>query len=134
MPTREQAPHFEWRAKRPVRENEPSLACRSRVTSHYIPQMESLLAGYFCVNTTLRQLLEREQTKYSRILLIRSERFSIKRGVSIKLVEFKENVRAFFPQGQSKLSVIKRCPYKARLDCTIQLLLPSQRSLPLKVL
>ena len=27
----------------------------------------------------------------------------------IKRVEFKENVRAFFPQGQSKLSV--RCPY-----------------------
>ena len=28
----------------------------------------------------------------------------------IKQVEFRENVRAFFPQGQSKLSVIMRCP------------------------
>ena len=28
----------------------------------------------------------------------------------IKRVEFGENVRAFFPQGQSKLSVIMRCP------------------------
>ena len=33
-------------------------------------------------------------------------------GVRIKWVEFRENVRAFFPQGQSKLSVIMRCPYK----------------------
>ena len=32
-------------------------------------------------------------------------------GVRIKRVEFRENVRAFFPQGQSKLSVIMRCPY-----------------------
>ena len=30
-------------------------------------------------------------------------------------VEFRENVRAFFPQGQSKLSVTMRC--KAGLDC-----------------
>ena len=27
----------------------------------------------------------------------------------IKWIEFSENVRAFFPQGQSKLSVIVRC-------------------------
>ena len=26
-------------------------------------------------------------------------------------IEFIENVRAFFPQGNSKLSVIMRCPY-----------------------
>ena len=32
-------------------------------------------------------------------------------GVRIKRVEFRENVGAFFPQGQSKLSVITRCPY-----------------------
>ena len=31
--------------------------------------------------------------------------------VCIKWVEFRENVGAFFPQGQSKLSVITRCPY-----------------------
>ena len=30
-------------------------------------------------------------------------------------IEFRENVRAFFPQGQSKLSVIMRCPYYAGL-------------------
>ena len=36
-------------------------------------------------------------------------------GVSIKRVEFRENVRAFFPQGQSKLSVLMRCPYLACL-------------------
>ena len=34
-------------------------------------------------------------------------------GVSIKQVEFRENVRIFFPQGQRKLSVIMRCPYQA---------------------
>ena len=39
------------------------------------------------------------------------ESVPVKRGVRIKLVEFNENVRAFFPQGQSKLSVIIRCPY-----------------------
>ena len=32
-------------------------------------------------------------------------------SVRIKRVEFRKNVRAFFPQGQSKLSVIMRCPY-----------------------
>ena len=31
-------------------------------------------------------------------------------GVRTGLVEFRENVRAFFPQGQSKLSVIMRFP------------------------
>ena len=35
----------------------------------------------------------------------------VKRGVSIKRVEFRENVRAFFPQVRSKLSVVMRCPY-----------------------
>ena len=30
-------------------------------------------------------------------------------SVRIKWVEFRENARAFFPQGQSKLSVIMRC-------------------------
>ena len=39
------------------------------------------------------------------------ESVPVKRDVRIKLVEFKENVRAFFSQGQSKLSVIIRCPY-----------------------
>ena len=32
-------------------------------------------------------------------------------SVRIKRVEFRENVKAFFPQGQSKLSVIMRCLY-----------------------
>ena len=53
-------------------------------------------------------------------------------SVLFKCVEFKENVRAggppcvraFFPQGQSKLSIIIRCPYKAGFrkagfDCTL---------------
>ena len=31
-------------------------------------------------------------------------------SVRIKWVEFIENLRAFFPQGQRKLSVIIRCP------------------------
>ena len=35
--------------------------------------------------------------------------------VRFKRVEFKENVRAFFPLEQSKLSVIMRCP---GFDCT----------------
>ena len=30
-------------------------------------------------------------------------------------IEFRENVRAFFPQGQSKLSVTMGCPYYAVL-------------------
>ena len=33
-------------------------------------------------------------------------------SVRIKQVEWGENVRAFFPQEQSKLSVIMRCLYK----------------------
>ena len=33
-------------------------------------------------------------------------------SVRIKQVEWGENVRAFFPQGQSEPSVIMRCPYK----------------------
>ena len=37
-------------------------------------------------------------------------------SVRIKRVEFRENVRAFFPQGQSKLSVIMRCPYKVGVN------------------
>ena len=44
-------------------------------------------------------------------------------SVRIMWVEFRENVRAFFPQGQSKLSVIMRCPNQAGVckvgfDCT----------------
>ena len=31
----------------------------------------------------------------------------------VKRVEFRENERAFFPLGQTKLSVITRCLYKA---------------------
>ena len=34
-------------------------------------------------------------------------------SVRIKRVEFRENIKALFPQGQTKLSVIVRCPYKA---------------------
>ena len=42
----------------------------------------------------------------------------------MKRVEFRENVRTFFPQGQSKLAVIMRCLYnvgvrKAGFDCTV---------------
>ena len=33
------------------------------------------------------------------------------RGVCLNRVEFKENVRAYFHQGQGKLSVIMRCLY-----------------------
>ena len=40
-----------------------------------------------------------------------------KRGVRIKGVE----LRAFFPQGQSKLSVIMRSPYYAGFDGTVVL-------------
>ena len=36
------------------------------------------------------------------------------RRVCIKRVEFRENVKAFFPQGQNKLSVTMRCPYIKR--------------------
>ena len=32
-------------------------------------------------------------------------------SVHIKRIEFRENVWAFFSQGQSKLSLIMRCPY-----------------------
>ena len=32
-------------------------------------------------------------------------------SVRIKRVEFRENVKAFFPQGQSKLSATTKCPY-----------------------
>ena len=35
-------------------------------------------------------------------------------GVCIRRVGFKENVKAFFPQGLSKLSVMMRCPYPIR--------------------
>ena len=34
-------------------------------------------------------------------------------SVHIKWVEFRENVTAFFPQGQTELSVIMRCLYLA---------------------
>ena len=50
------------------------------------------------------------------------EKGPYKRGVRIKPVEFRENIRAFFPQGQSKLSIKMRCLYyagvrrKARFD------------------
>ena len=33
------------------------------------------------------------------------------RGVRIKRVKFRENVRAYVPQEQGKLSVLTRCPY-----------------------
>ena len=43
--------------------------------------------------------------------------------VHFKRIEFRKNVGDFFPQGQSKLSLIMRCLYqagvrKARFDCT----------------
>ena len=41
------------------------------------------------------------------------ENVHINGGVRIKRVDFRENVRAFFPQGQSKLSIIMRRPYLA---------------------
>ena len=46
-------------------------------------------------------------------------------GVRIKRVEFRDNDRSF-PQGQRKLSVITKCPYKAGIrkagfDCILQL-------------
>ena len=46
-------------------------------------------------------------------------------GVRIKRVEFRESDRGF-PQGQRKLSVITKCPYKAGIrkagfDCILQL-------------
>ena len=41
-------------------------------------------------------------------------------SVRIKRVEFRENVRGFFPQGQSKPSVITGCPYKALLLSTFR--------------
>ena len=52
-----------------------------------------------------------------------SKQVSVLTGVDIKQVEFRENVRAFIPQGQSKLSIIMMCRYeagvcKAGFDCT----------------
>ena len=41
-------------------------------------------------------------------------------GVSVlSQLKLRENIKAFFSQGQSKLSVIKRCPgvHKARFNC-----------------
>ena len=32
-------------------------------------------------------------------------------SVRMKRVEFRENVRTFFPQGQSELFAITKCPY-----------------------
>ena len=40
-----------------------------------------------------------------------SVRWSALMAVRIKRDEFRENVRAFFPQGQRKLSVITSCQY-----------------------
>ena len=44
--------------------------------------------------------------------------------IEIFEIEFTENVRAFFPQRQSKLSVVMRCPHQAgvckgRFDCIL---------------
>ena len=41
------------------------------------------------------------------------ENVHINGGVRIKRIDFRESVRAFFPQGQSKLSIIMRRPYLA---------------------
>ena len=52
-----------------------------------------------------------------------SKQVSVLMGVGIKQVEFRENVKAFCPLGQSKLSIIMMCRYeagvcKAGFDCT----------------
>ena len=39
------------------------------------------------------------------------QKVSLLMGVNIKEVEYRGNVRAFFPQVQNKLSVIMRHPY-----------------------
>ena len=39
------------------------------------------------------------------------EKGPYKRGVRCKPVEFRENIRVFFSQGQSKLSIKMRCPH-----------------------
>ena len=44
----------------------------------------------------------------------------------MKRIEFRENLSAFFPQGQSKMSVIMRCLHKAGVhkvafDCTTKI-------------
>ena len=46
-------------------------------------------------------------TEHSQTQLIDTE--GAIESVRIKRVEFREKVRVFFPQGQSKLSVITRC-------------------------
>ena len=52
--------------------------------------------------------------RYSQTPLIPSTEGAIE-SVRIKWVGFRGNVRTFFPQGQSKLSIIMRC--KAGSDC-----------------
>ena len=52
--------------------------------------------------------------RYSQTPLIPNTKGAIE-SVRIKWVGFRENVRTFFPQGQSKLSVTMRC--KAVFDC-----------------
>ena len=52
--------------------------------------------------------------RYSQTPLIPNTKGAIE-SVRIKWVGFRENVRTFFPQGQSKLSVTLRC--KAGFDC-----------------
>ena len=39
------------------------------------------------------------------------ESIGINRVSVLNRLNFRENVRDFYPQGQSKLSVIMRCPY-----------------------
>ena len=64
---------------------------------------------------------QREKGPYvrPRLHVSRDESLDFKRpyvltqGVRIKRIEFRENLRAFFPQGQSKMSVIMRGLYKA---------------------
>ena len=54
----------------------------------------------------------------SQTQLVRTLRGAIE-SVRIKQVEFRENVRAFFPQGQSKLSVITQLGVrKAGFECS----------------
>ena len=52
--------------------------------------------------------------RYSQTPLIPNTKGAIE-SVRIEWVGFRENVRTFFPEGKSKLSVTKRC--KAVFDC-----------------
>ena len=112
MLPREKALHFEWRAKRPTRENASPLA---RNFSLHPPNGELARRLFLCeyyIDVTPRAGTNKIQSNTVNTDTERAiEGVAVKRGVSIKRVEFRENVRAFFPQVRSKLSVVMRCPY-----------------------